>query len=295
MSELIPYEEKDYLNEANSRVTYAFENSEVFLKYLQILIAGNDDIQKAIKEVKQLRSLDTATGKQLDNIGELVGQPRELLEADLYEYFGFEGKDTAQTFGEYGDPTVGGFFYSFGTPLGGNILLDDETYRMFIRAKIFKNSTASTPEEFIDVINFIFKTPQCCISNEGGGSVTVLFGRELSPFEKALLNYVSYSQAYPSRLIPKPAGVKMNFGEFRAGQAFGFQGVPGAKGFADAVGLYGYGLGYGLNYGESDFGLGERVYETTFDGSRDFDGSWTYTSDYTYAGAEEAGYFATLY
>lgn len=251
-----PFEIVNYIEEARERVTEQFKTKEVFDKYLQLLIQGQMEIEDTLKQLMQLRSIDTATGAQLDNIGEIVGQQRELLEADLYEYFGFQGAINAQSMGEFGDKLQGGLFYNYGDPFGGNILLDDETYRLFIRAKIFKNVTASTPEEFIKVINLIFQTPTTVVSQEGNASVTLLFGRPLTNFEKALLGYISYSQGFPSRLIPKTVGVRINYGEFQAGNYFGFQGAPGAKGFGEISGTYGYGLGYGLNYGESDYTAG---------------------------------------
>jgi len=243
-----------YLEEARDRVTYAFTDKPIFDKYLQLLILGQVEIQEALKQVMQLRSIDTAEGEQLNVIGRIVGQPRELLEADLYEYFGLQGATNAQSFGELGSSSIGGLFYNYGTPLGGNVLLDDATYRKFIKAKIFKNVTASTPEEFITVVNTIFDPP-ISISSEGDAQVTLMFGRILTAFEKALLNYVSTSQGYPSRLIPKTVGVRINYGEFDGGNYFGFQGAPGAKGFGEFTGTYGYGLGYGLEYGDSDFEL----------------------------------------
>jgi hypothetical protein len=252
------FEIAPYLETARERVTEQFKlenGAVVFDKYLQILIEGHIEIQEALQDVMQLRSIDSAVGVQLDNIGEIVGQPRELLEADLYEYFGFQGADNAQSMGTLGNPSVGGLFYNFGTPLGGNVLLDDETYRKFIRAKIFKNVTSSTPEEFITVVNTIFQLP-ISITSEGDAQVTLMFGRLLTPFEKALLNYVSYSSGYPSRLIPKTVGVRINYGEFDGVNGyFGFQGAPNAKGFGELSGTYGYGLGYGLEYGDSDFTL----------------------------------------
>ena len=170
-----------YLEEARDRVTYAFTDKPIFDKYLQLLILGQVEIQEALKQVMQLRSIDTAQGEQLNVIGRIVGQPRELLEADLYEYFGLQGATNAQSFGELGNSSIGGLFYNYGTPLGGNVLLDDETYRKFIKAKIFKNVTASTPEEFITVVNTIFDLP-ISISSEGDAQVTLMFGRILTAF-----------------------------------------------------------------------------------------------------------------
>lgn len=264
MAEINPFVSVEYLEVARERVTQQFIGKPVFDKYLQILLAGEADIQNTLRQLMQLRSIETAVGVNLDNIGEIVGQPRELLEADLYEYFGFQGANKAQSMGTLEDTTLGGIFYSLGTPLGGNILLDDETYRKFIKAKIFKNVTSSTPEEFITVVNTIFNLP-LSITFEGDGQAILMFGRLLTPFEKVLLQYVSYSQGFPSRLIPKTVGVRINYGEFQSDGYFGFQGAPGAKGFGDLFGTYGYGLGYGIKYGDSDFGQ-QPVWDNTCDG-----------------------------
>lgn len=251
---IVPFTEAQYLEEARSRKTEQFsKDNTVFDKYLQLLIDQQESIQQVFKDLIQKRSIDEATGATLDIIGEIVGQPRELISADLFDYFGFQGALKADTFGDFDQPTIGSRFYDFGTPLGGNVLLDDETYRLFIKAKILKNRTASTPEEFLAFVNFLFGTETTAIISEGNAEYTVLFGRELSTFEQVLLNYVSTSQGYPSRLIPKTVGVRINFGWFLAGNYFGFQGATGALGFGEFTGTFGWGLGYGLGYGDSDF------------------------------------------
>lgn len=250
---IVPFTEQDYLSEARSRTGEQFKNKEIIDRYIQLLIDQQTQLQGVFKDLIQKRSIDEATGATLDIIGEIVGQPRELISADLFNFFGFQGALKADTFGDFGVPATGSKFHDFGTPLGGNILLDDETYRLFIKAKILKNRTASTPEEFLAFVNFLFGTETSAIIAEGNAEYTVLFGRELSDFEQVLLNYVSTSQGYPSRLIPKTVGVRINFGWFLTDNYFGFQGAPGAKGFGEFTGTFGWGLGYGVGYGDSDF------------------------------------------
>src|SRR5690554_6930138 len=215
--------------------------ADIFDRYLQTLIDGYDDILNCLADLAQMRSLDTASGAQLDVIGEIVGQPRELIEADLFSYFGFQGALNAASFGEIGSP-VGGMFYNLGDNLGGNISLNDDQYRMFIRAKIFKNSFTSTPEEFITAVNQIFQTDSTYISVDEKGHAVVFFRRELTAFERVLINYTFTGDDYPVRLLPKTIGVRLDFGTFREGEYFGFQGAPGAKGFGGlgrSVGGYG--------------------------------------------------------
>jgi len=246
-----PYE--DYLETARSRATEQFKDKEIFDKYLQILLYGQIELENVFKDLLQLRDIDSATGEQLDVIGRIVGQDRVLLNADLYTFFGFVGAPKAGSFSDYGNNLLGSNFLDYGKPTGGNIELDDETYRLFIKAKIYKNNTASTPEEFIAVINLIFGTDNTFLSEDGNANATVLIGRPLSDNEKALLNYINNSSGYPSRLIPKTVGVGVQYGEYQADDFFGFEGVPGAKGFGDINGTHGYGIGYGLNYGDSDY------------------------------------------
>lgn len=248
--------------------------ADIFDRYLQTIIDGYDDILNCLADLAQMRSLDTATGAQLDIIGEIVGQPRELVEADLFSYFGFQGALNAASFGEIGS-TVGGMFYNLGDNLGGSINLNDEQYRMFIRAKIFKNSFTSTPEDFITAINQIFQTTSTYISVDGGGHAVVFFGRELTSFERVLINYIFSGEQYPVRLIPKTIGVSLEFGTFRAGEYFGFQGAPGAKGFGGlGRSIGGYGADYGQSYGRHVGEQGVECVSTAFlDGEFNLDGA----------------------
>lgn len=250
---LVPFDSEDILATARDRVTEQFKDKVIFDKYVDLIISQQYDIQQVFKDLLQKRSIDEATGATLDIIGEIVGQPRELISADLFDFFGFQGALKAGSFGDLGNASVGSRFHDFGAALGGNVLLDDSTYRIFIKAKILKNRTASTPEEFLAFVNFIFGTESTAIISEGQAEYTVLFGRELTAFEQVLLNYTSTAQGYPSRLIPKTVGVRINFGWFLEGSYFGFQGAPGAKGFGEFAGTFGWGLGWGLGYGASDF------------------------------------------
>lgn len=233
MADLTPFEMKDYLAEARARITQQFRGAPVFDKYLQLMINSQLEIQNTIRDLMQLRDIDTATGAQLDVIGRIVGQERELVEAELYEYFGFQGAVGAQSFGQFGT-SFGGYFKSDSTPAGANVPLDDDNYRKYIRAKVFKNITASTPEQFIAVVNLIFDTTQAYVLEGENAEFTIYFGRPITNFEKSLLNYISYKQSYPTRLLPKTVGVTMTLD---------YSGIP------DFTNGMGYGESYGTSYG----------------------------------------------
>lgn len=227
------FEIVDYLGEARERVTEQFKGKEVFDKYLQILLLGQQDIQESVRQVMQLRSIDTATGVQLDQIGEIVGQPRELIDADIIPYFAFDGYPEAESYGDLNDNSVGGYYWDITTSLAGSVLLNDVQYRQFIKAKIIKNTSNSTPNEVLNFISFVFGVEVNNVIAEGGAQFTVMVGKNLNSFERALLTYFTTKNNYPSYFTLKPAGVRINTGSFDGEDFFAFQGVPNAKGYGD--------------------------------------------------------------
>lgn len=252
---------ENYLEVARSRVTQQFmldadgTGPIVFDKYLQLLLGGKIELQEVFRQLMQERSIDTAVGAQLDIIGEIVGQPREFIDTTLLTYFAYLGYPDAESYGDLNDNSIGGFYRGLNDPLAGNTLLNDDQYRLFIKAKIIKNSTNATPNQLLDFISFVFDSNHNQITEEGDASYTLLVGKELSTFEKTLLTYVSYSSGYPSRFVPKPIGVRVNYGNYVAGDAFAFQGVTGAKGYGDLTTIAtvgGYGDTYGMFYGGPD-------------------------------------------
>lgn len=247
---LVPYTDKDFLSEAREDITQQFKDKEIIDRYLQVFLAELPNIQQMFKDLLQKRSIDEATGEQLDVIGRIVGQPRDLISLDLYKYFAFLGYPNGGGYGDLNDPSVGAPFYSAGTPTGGNYTLDDETYRLFIKSKILKNQTAATPEELITLVKFLFGQETPVYIREGKSKFTLFFGRGLSTLEKNLLGFISYELGYPSRLIPKPVGVAIEYAYFRGNRFFAFQGVPNAKGFGDKNAIIsGWGEDYNNSFG----------------------------------------------
>lgn len=232
MSEIKPFEEVNYLAEARERSTIQFEDAVVFNKYLQLLLSGMD-VQAVFKSLMQNRSIDTAVGAQLDILGNIVGQPREFISTDMFDFFAFEGYPAAGPYGDLFGSSEGGTYYSLGDPLSGNTILNDEQYRLFIKAKIAKNVSRSTPDEILEFISFVFDVQVNNLVTEGVGEFTILVGRELSRFERELLSYRTDRDGYESYFVPKPAGVRIRFGQFPSENYFGFQGAPGAKGYGD--------------------------------------------------------------
>lgn len=79
---------------------------------VKALYAPADELQAALRGLYNDRWLDTALGAQLDGIGEIVGQPREIDDVLYVKFFGFLGQ-----------PNIGGF--------GGNTIIDITTPTVF--------------------------------------------------------------------------------------------------------------------------------------------------------------------
>ena len=246
---LVPFESVDFLNDARLAITEQFKEKPILDKYLQLIFANKEETQNEIRKLIQERSIDEAVGAQLDIIGRIVGQPRELVSLDVYKYFAFKFYPNGDTYGDLFNPSVGGVFYSDGTPTGGNYVLDDNSYRLFIKSKILKNQTASTPEELIQFLSYLYGEQTPIYIKEGVTSFVVFFGRPLTTLERNLLSFVSYDLGYESRLIPKTLGVGIGYAFFRANRFFAFQGVPDAKGFKDAYATTGWGEEWSEEFG----------------------------------------------
>lgn len=227
----IPFDEEDYYTIAKNRTTFAWEDKPVFDRYLRVLLGELYTIQQIFKDLMQLRYIDTATGYNLDLIGIIVGQSRVILEADAFPYFGYENAPEAQSYGTINDPSVGGYYWDINKPKSGSVVLNDEQYRMFIKSKIIRNTTNCTPEQIIEFVQFIYDVDQVMFY-DGNTEFYVFIGKNLTPFEKAVINYHQTLKGYESYFIPKPAGVKVYIGEFPSDEAFCFEGVEDGLGYS---------------------------------------------------------------
>lgn len=249
MTEINPFEVLDYREEVREKTTSQFYDGVVFNKLLDIIHNETQDVQEVYRGLMQERSLDTAYGEQLDVLGRIVGQPRTLIDADLFEFFGFRFNYQAGSYGSITFPDVGAVWWDGNAKMTGNITLEDSLYRLLIKAKIAKNTTRATPEDVMRLTNFIFGTQGSNIIDEGGAAYTLLLGKILSKQEIGLLKYVDNTLPYRSKLLPKPIGVGVNYGMFDYEGFFSFQGIQNAKGY------------------------GALSYSNRFDGSALYDGS----------------------
>jgi len=219
---LAPFDMPDYLAEARSRVTQQFKNQDVFDRYVQLLEAAQPALLEAFRQLKQLRSLDEATGVQLDILGAIVGQPRDLIAFTDIPAFGFQGFANALPFEDLDNPGNGGVFYSLSTSS-----VPDSLYRTLIKARIHANSTKCRPEDIITQLKLLLGDASGTFFELGDANVMVAFGRPLTTLETYLV-----VNGY-TNLVTFPIGVGVKYLQYTQDNYFGFAGSPGVKGFSD--------------------------------------------------------------
>ena len=218
------YEPIDHIKLAESRLATQYKESVNLIDYIKKLLYESNTLEQVFSDIISKRYLDNAIGVQQDIIGALVGQPRIVINASILSYFGFEGDANSKSFGDINDITVGGRFRSVDEPTTGNRSLTDTEYRLYIKARIIKNSISPTSQSLSNFIKFLFDVDQVIIV-DGKMNYSVYIGRILDPNEKAFL--------VNTDLVPKVAAVGVTYIDYDGNNSFAFTGVPGGKGFGD--------------------------------------------------------------
>lgn len=204
----------DYVGVAQSRITSQFKEAVNLHKLLRIWTEGFQNIQNVLLDVSEINDIETAEGYNLDVIGNIVGQPRELISVSSTGHFGFEQDPGAQSFGSLYNGR-GGIYYSLYDPATGDAKLNDLSYRLFIRSKILLNNSGSTPDDIIQAAQYLFQTGNVELY-EGGSDPdeTAVFSLYIGrPWNDAAETYFPGldETAIADRLLPRPAGVRIEY------------------------------------------------------------------------------------
>ena len=129
-----------------------YKYSPNLIKYIKTFIDEAAKFSSNIKDLEKVLDIDCASGKWLDLIGSIVGQPRIWIDASAFPWFGFEDNGN--------DPLQGGFdegkFWDGIQPLDGTLsLIDDDTYKKVIKSRILKNSTNGTHNDILLSLEYI--------------------------------------------------------------------------------------------------------------------------------------------
>lgn len=181
-------------------ITSQHRDKPKFVAMVSAVAGAIGDITAAIQSLPRSFDLDDAVGKQLDIVGEWIGQPRTVGGVLTLGYFGFSDNVVAEPFGEEGDPSIGGRFYEEGEAFTSTSVLADPEYRTVLRAKILRNHYQGTTPEIVDALRLIFNAP-AHVDDDGTMSIIVVINAPISTIGQALLTDFD--------LLPRPAGVKI--------------------------------------------------------------------------------------
>ena len=187
---------------AVSRLATQFRESTNLINYIRTLVNESDNLEQVFNDILSTRAIDTSSGVNLDILGSLVGQNQEIVTKEI-PFFGFFPGSNSLSFGSVNDPSLGGRFRSVNERANLTRLLSDEEYRIWIRAKIVRNSTNSTPENIISMLGFVLGLTNVKFE-DGDTEYTVVIQQELTEEQRIVLN---------SNIIPKTLGVSVNYVE----------------------------------------------------------------------------------
>jgi anaerobic selenocysteine-containing dehydrogenase len=197
-----------------------YDDKPVLRAILSAIGAEFDELNQAITDCKNKRWIDTAEGAQLDGLGEIVVQSRQVPHAIALTVFGF-----------YGQPATVGFgkarFLTQGEDSTESYMLQDAEYRLAIAMKARANCSNCTVEDTIQSLKYVFNANRVIIEETGNANLVVLIGKNLTPNEIAL------SQAI--NLIIKAGGVGLKYKGYFPATPFGFLGQPNVLGFGQGT------------------------------------------------------------
>ncbi|OOF35761.1 hypothetical protein BKK49_12200 [Rodentibacter rarus] len=172
-----------------------FRYSPNLQKLFRVLLEPYQSLQNALAQNLQQRDLETAKGKQLDGIGDIVGLPRPYISSDGEWYFGFQGQSKGKGFSQ--------------APIRDLALLtnnqkiqfmSDEPYRRLLRWKIIANNSQGTLEDVINACLVLFKASRVIVREIAPCSVEI-------QIERALKDQIMAIEQKPSDWIPIGAGI----------------------------------------------------------------------------------------
>jgi len=212
------------------RLLEQYKSSVSLIGLIDALIEGQGDLENVLDQLLTERAIDTAEGAQLNIIGEIVGQPRVILDVTGLEFFGYQtdgGPPPALVggYGSIGDSSIGARYRSLLEQTGSFRTLGDTEYRYFIKGKIFKNVGSIDRENLLDAFRFIFGDSVVVVLNEiGNHTLGVTIVSQIPQTTAQLL--------VDNDVLPRPAGVLYNV-NFTSGDGdeFAFLGHVGGSTF----------------------------------------------------------------
>lgn len=142
---------------AMSRCGHQYGESPKFKQFIKDTLEPIVELQSVFFNLLNI-DLDTAKGIKLNLIGKLIEAPAYITNAIPQPFFGYEGQEAAQEFGELDDPEAGGHWREINQKSNLEwIFIDDENFdfKTLIDAQIAKNSSRCTPDDVMKMTRLL--------------------------------------------------------------------------------------------------------------------------------------------
>lgn len=182
----------DYL----SLITSEHNQKPKYMAMLGLFATPLVDDQNLTASLPQKYDLDVAVGNQLDTVGRWIGLSRSLPVPISGVYFSWDAAGVGWDEGVWRSPF---------DPITGLTALDDETYRLFLKAKVGANHWDGTNAGWQQIMNLVFASTGTVVSyvDNQDMSMDVLITGATPPALSLQLIKQGYLQL-------KPAGVRIN-------------------------------------------------------------------------------------
>ena len=174
----------DYVNLSTS----LYKTKPKYKAWLETLLTPFHDCATLLSNMYSYFDLDSATGVQLDYLGQLIGQTRIVtgsvttIDEIVADIDAIQDWDTLDT------------------PTGP---LDDDTYRFLLKAKVIMNTWDGTIPSLYQKWESIFSGTIINIYDNQDMSMTITLGGNITNIKRWLI--------VNGYIVPRPAGVRVNY------------------------------------------------------------------------------------
>lgn len=183
-----------------SLITNQHKHKERFNLMVKAVSQPMIDCFNFLKNLNSKYDVENSNDPYLETLARWTGTPLIIPGAAQLGYFGFEDQENALTFGEVGDPSVGGYFRESGQSGTGGLVPTGEFLRRLIQAKILKNHSTGNINETREILSLVLNHSEFRVTDNK--DMTVSFINQSSYFtdvDKILIRM----------FFPLPSGVEL--------------------------------------------------------------------------------------
>lgn len=194
----------DFVESYSKLLIYQYQDKPKAKAHIKSLIENYEEIYKLLNQLLEVYDIDLAVGRQLDVLGRILGISRKVPFAIAKKYFGFDDNINSYPMGDLNGGIVAYPFKDLDEPDYTDGELNDNQYRLFLKAKAIKNNVKALmidKEENLSLqnaIDFLFDNKAYLVDNK---DMTLSIYIDNS-YDFTLLQYIKQLD-----LIPRPQTV----------------------------------------------------------------------------------------